>query len=65
MESLVDAMHERGLCISYYRLRTLSTDIANSIIRSMRRVALSFLCKPFEGSSPQMHLTISTIIQKQ
>ena len=32
MESLVDAMHGRGLCISYSRLRTISTDLANSII---------------------------------
>jgi hypothetical protein len=32
-ESLVDSIHERGLCISYKRLRTMSTDLANSIIR--------------------------------
>ena len=36
MKSLVDSMHGRGLqsrlCISYSRLRTISTDLANSII---------------------------------
>ena len=32
MKSLVDSMHGRGLCISYSRLRTTSTDFANSII---------------------------------
>ena len=47
MDSLVDAMHGRGLCISYSRLRTISTDLANSITASMRKVVLSFMerCK--------------------
>ena len=31
-ESLVNTFHERGLCISYSRLRSLSTDLANSVI---------------------------------
>ena len=30
---IVDAMHNLGLCISYKRLRTISTDLANSILR--------------------------------
>lgn len=31
-ETLIDVMHQRGLCISYDRLHVISTDIANSII---------------------------------
>ena len=31
-ESLVDTLAERGICVSYHRLRQLSTDIANSVI---------------------------------
>ena len=31
-ECLVDMLAERGICISYHRLRQLSTDIANSVI---------------------------------
>ncbi len=31
-ESLIDDMHQRGMCILYDCLRGLSTDIANSII---------------------------------
>ena len=30
--SLVETMHNRGLCVSYDRLKTLSTDVANSVI---------------------------------
>jgi len=56
MASLVDSMHERGLCISYYRLRTISTDLANSIISFYE--VWSFLYKLYEESSLQMPLTI-------
>ena len=28
--SLVEAMHQRGLCVSYETLKAFSTDIANS-----------------------------------
>ncbi|KAK3741023.1 hypothetical protein RRG08_005713 [Elysia crispata] len=31
-ESIINILHERGLCISYDRLRCLTVDIANSII---------------------------------
>ena len=31
-KSLVNTFHERGLCISYSRLCSLSTDLANSVI---------------------------------
>ena len=31
-KSVLDVMHQRGLCISYDRLLVLSTDIANSVI---------------------------------
>ena len=33
-KSVMRTLHKRGLCISYTRLNTLSTDIANSIIGS-------------------------------
>jgi len=32
MEAIVDTLHRLGICISYHRLRTISTDIANSLI---------------------------------
>ena len=31
-ETLIDILHEKGLCISYKRLRTITTDIANSVV---------------------------------
>ena len=31
-EALVNVLHEMGLCISYWRLRVISTDVANSVI---------------------------------
>ena len=31
-KSIINILHERGLCISYDRLRTITVDIANSII---------------------------------
>ena len=30
-ECLINVLHEKGLCISYKRLRTLTTDLANSV----------------------------------
>ena len=39
-ESLINDMHQRGLCISYDRLRVLSTDIANSVIGHWEQVGL-------------------------
>ncbi len=39
-ESLIDDMHQRGMCISYDRLRVLSTDIANSIIGHWEQVGV-------------------------
>lgn len=39
-ESLIDVMHKRGLCISYDRLRVLSTDIANSVISHWEQVGV-------------------------
>lgn len=36
-ESLVDMLAERGICVSYDRLRQLSTDIANSVITHWER----------------------------
>ena len=37
-ESIVDSLHSLGLCISYSRLRTLSTDLANSILKSYEAI---------------------------
>ena len=31
-EAIIDILHQKGLCISYKRLRSLTTDIANSVI---------------------------------
>ena len=39
-ESLIDDLHQRGLCISYDRLRVLSTDIANSVIGHWEQVGV-------------------------
>ncbi len=39
-ESLIDDLHQRGLCISYDRLRVLSTDIANSVIGHWEKVGV-------------------------
>ena len=39
-ESLIDDMHCRGLCISYDRLRVLSTDIANSVIAHWEQIGV-------------------------
>ena len=33
MACIIDVLHDRGLCISYDRLKTISTDLANSVIR--------------------------------
>ncbi|XP_014676237.1 PREDICTED: uncharacterized protein LOC106816189 [Priapulus caudatus] len=39
-ESLIDVIHQRGLCIAYDRLRVLSTDIANSVIGHWEQVGV-------------------------
>ena len=39
-ESIIDMLHEQGLCISYKRLRTLSTDLANSAIAHFKHVGV-------------------------
>ncbi len=39
-ESLIDDMHQRGMCILYDRLRVLSTDIANSVIGHWEQVGV-------------------------
>ena len=39
-KSLVDTMNKRGLCVSYYRLRRLSTDLANSIISYWEKIGV-------------------------
>ena len=36
--SLVQTMHKRGLCVSYDRLKTLSTDLANSVISHWEQI---------------------------
>ena len=37
-ESVVDAMHQRGLCISYKRLFSISIDLANSVIAFFKAI---------------------------
>ena len=39
-KSLINDFHQRGLCISYDRLRTLSTDIANSVIYHWEQIGV-------------------------
>ncbi len=39
-ESIIDMLHEQGICISYKRLRTLSTDLANSAIAHFKHVGV-------------------------
>ena len=38
--SLLKTMHQRGLCVSYDRLRTFSTDITNSIIKHWEQIGV-------------------------
>lgn len=38
--SLVQTMHQRGLCVSYDRLKTFSTDIANSVINHWEQIGV-------------------------
>ena len=39
-KSVINVLHQRGLCISYDRLRMLSTDIANSVIGQWEQVGV-------------------------
>ena len=61
-ESLIDDLHQRGLCISYDRLRVLSTDIANSVIGHWEQVGVVVPLRQLNTFSPQAVLTTLTII---
>ena len=39
-KSLLETMHKQGICVSYDRLKTFSTDIANSVIKHWEHIGV-------------------------